>query len=215
MCTVTGEKTDATRPEPRLPVVVTDASISRIDAPGMCRSVSGDRWSEMMSAALAGNGGAYSSLLTETAAWLQRYYAHRLPAPYVDDIVQEALIAIHMKRYTYDPARPFKAWMAGIARYKWIDRLRSMNRNRFDLIEGFEASVEDHGSVVTGSLDVQKLLGQLKQAQVDAIRLVKLEGYSIQEASEATGQSIALVKVNIHRGIARLAAAIDSDDDRL
>jgi RNA polymerase sigma-70 factor (ECF subfamily) len=66
---------------------------------------------------------------------------------------------------------------------------------------------------VTARLDVQKLLTRLKPAQVDVIRLVKLEGYSIQEASAATGQSIALVKVNIHRGIARLASEIDGDVD--
>ena len=64
-----------------------------------------------------------------------------------------------------------------------------------------------------GRLDVHRLLLSLKDAQADVIRLVKLEGYSIEEASAATGQSIALVKVNIHRGIARLALAVDGDGD--
>lgn len=187
--------------------------INFIEAHETRRRVPDDRWSEMMAAAQAGNGGAYNRLLTEAAAWLQRYYARRLPPSYVDDIVQEALIAIHTKRHTYEPTRPFNAWMAGIARYKWIDRLRSINRDRFDPIEDLEVPVKDHGSAVTGSLDVQKLLTQLKPAQAVVIRLVKLEGYSIQEASVASGQSIALVKVNIHRGIARLAAAIDGEDD--
>lgn len=187
--------------------------VSLMDAHGKGRSVPDDRWGNLMTAAQAGNGGAYNRLLTEVAAWLQRYYARRLPPSYVDDVVQEALVAIHLKRHTYEPERPFRAWMAGIARYKWIDRLRSINRDRFEPIGGFEAPVEDHGPAVTGRLDVQKLLARLKPAQANVIRLVKLEGYSIQEASAATRQSMALVKVNIHRGIARLASVIDSDDD--
>ena len=92
--------------------------ISFIDAHGTHGSVSKDRWGELMTAAQAGNGGAYNRLLTEVAAWLQRYYTRRLPPSYVDDVVQEALVAIHLKCHTYEPERPFRAWMAGIARYK-------------------------------------------------------------------------------------------------
>ena len=187
--------------------------ISFMEAYGTGRSVPNDRWDKLMTAAQSGNGGAYNRLLTEVAAWLQRYYARRLPASHVDDVVQEALVAIHLKRHTYEPERPFLAWMTGIARYKWIDRLRSTTRDRFDPIDGIEVPVEDHASAVSGRMDVQKLLTQLKPAQADVIRLVKVEGYSIQEASAATGQSIALVKVNIHRGIARLASTIDGDQD--
>jgi RNA polymerase sigma-70 factor (ECF subfamily) len=51
-------------------------------------------------------------------------------------------------------------------------------------------------------------MAQLKPAQAEAIRLVKLEGYSVEEASRATGQSISLIKVNIHRGLRQLANII-------
>jgi RNA polymerase sigma-70 factor (ECF subfamily) len=53
----------------------------------------------------------------------------------------------------------------------------------------------------------------LKPAQAEAIRLVKLEGYSVEEASARTGQSGSLIKVNIHRGLARLAALIQRQSD--
>ena len=52
------------------------------------------------------------------------------------------------------------------------------------------------------------LLGQLKPAQARVIRLVKLQGVSIKGASDATGQSAALVKVNIHRGLKKLAESV-------
>jgi DNA-directed RNA polymerase specialized sigma24 family protein len=51
---------------------------------------------------------------------------------------------------------------------------------------------------------VEELLRRLKPAQATVIRLVKLEGITIEGASKATGQSVALVKVNIHRGLKKL-----------
>jgi RNA polymerase sigma-70 factor (ECF subfamily) len=53
-----------------------------------------------------------------------------------------------------------------------------------------------------------ELVAYLNPAQAEVIRLVKLNGASIQEASDATGQSTSLVKVNIHRGLKRLAALL-------
>ncbi len=55
------------------------------------------------------------------------------------------------------------------------------------------------------------LLRRLKPAQARVIRLVKLQGASIKDASGATGQSAALVKVNIHRGMKKLAALAGRD----
>lgn len=40
------------------------------------------------------------------------------------------------------------------------------------------------------------------------IRLVKLQGFSIEEAAAKTGQSVPLVNVNIHRGLACLASVV-------
>jgi RNA polymerase sigma-70 factor (ECF subfamily) len=56
-------------------------------------------------------------------------------------------------------------------------------------------------------------LCRLKPAQSQVIRLVKIQGYSVAEAAAHTGQSISLVKVNIHRGLAHLANVVRDDDD--
>ena len=53
----------------------------------------------------------------------------------------------------------------------------------------------------------------LKPAQAEVIRLVKLDGLSIEDASARTGQSAALVKVNIHRGLGRLSRIVESTPD--
>lgn len=165
-----------------------------------------------MAAAQAGNGGAYRRLLAELQTWLTRYYAHRLPMAQVDDAVQDTLLAIHQKRHTYDPARPFKPWLGAVARHKWIDRLRLMARTATERLPP-EIAVADHKSAVISATVLRQLMDELKPAQADAIRLVKLEGYSVEEASAKTGQSGSLVKVNIHRGLARLSAIVQGRSD--
>lgn len=171
-----------------------------------------DEWGSLMAAAQAGNGGAYRRLLAEIRGWLTRYYASRLPPAHVDDAVQEALIAIHEKRHSYDPARPFRPWLAAIARYKWVDRLRAMSRQKTEELPD-DTAIGDHESAVTSAALLGQLMTTLKPAQAEAIRLVKLEGYSVEEASARTGQSGSLIKVNIHRGLARLAALIQRQSD--
>ena len=166
-----------------------------------------DEWGKLMAAAQAGNGGAYRRLLGELRAWLAGFYARRLPSAQVDDAVQDALIAIHEKRHTYDPARPFKPWLAAVARYKWIDRLRSMARHLGDELPE-DLAVPDHEHAVTSAVVLGELMASLKPAQQVAIRLVKIEGFSVEEAAARTGQSASLIKVNIHRGLAKLAAIL-------
>ena len=175
------------------------------------RDTDGD-WGALMMAAQAGDAGLYRRLLDEIGTWLRRYFARRLPPAMVDDAVQDTLLAIHQKRHTYDPARPFAPWLAAIARYKWIDRLRAMKAAPTEPMAE-DLPVPDHGEAVVSAHSLEKLLTELKPAQAEAIRLVKLLGYSIEEASAQTGQSTSLVKVNIHRGLTRLMAIVQARPD--
>jgi DNA-directed RNA polymerase specialized sigma24 family protein len=100
--------------------------------------------------------------------------------------------------------------MAVIARYKWIDSLR--DATRFEAVSlDDEIPMEDHGEAVISAKVMNDLLSRLKPAQATVIRLVKLDGVSIEDASDATGQSAALVKVNIHRGLNKLMAWVACD----
>src|ERR1700692_457387 len=175
------------------------------------RVTDGD-WRSLMVAAQSGNAAVYRRLLSELGAWLRRYYARRLPAAMVDDAVQEALLAIHEKRHTYDPAQRFEPWLAAIARYKWIDRVRAMKVASTEELSD-DLAVTDHGEAVQSARSLELLLQKLKPAQAEAIRLVKLQGLSIEEASGRTGQTISLVKINIHRGLGRLSALVQREAD--
>lgn len=166
-------------------------------------------WAELMMAAQAGDSVRYRRLLGELHIWLKRYFSRRLPPAIVEDAVQDTLIAIHDKRHTFDPGRPFGPWLGAIARYKWIDRLRALKRMATEPL-GEDIATQDHGAAVISATILNQLLAELKPAQAECIRLVKIHGYSVEETSRRTGQSISLVKINIHRGLARLTLAVQN-----
>jgi RNA polymerase sigma factor (sigma-70 family) len=168
------------------------------------------RWGCLMVAAQSGESRAYEQLLREIDVWLSRYYARRLPHPTAEDARQDALLAIHAKRHTYAPSRAFGPWVMAIARYKWIDRVRDASRFAALPLDD-EIPIEDHGGAAISAAAVDSLLGRLKPAQASVIRLVKLKGLSVARASGATGQSAALVKINIHRGLKKMAALVSCD----
>ena len=171
-----------------------------------------ESWDRMMAAAQEGDANAYRGLLSELARWLRRYYARRLPPAMIEDAVQDVLLALHEKRHTYDPERPFGPWLAAIARYKWIDRLRSLKADATEPLDE-NIGIQDHEDTVIAGSTFEQLLAELKAPQAEAIRLVKIQGYSVEEAARATGQSVSLIKVNIHRGLKRLANIIRAAGD--
>ena len=84
------------------------------------------RLRELWDRALAGNESAYREFLTALASLLRSYVQRQLTRVgrsqnEAEDIVQEALLAIHTKRHAYDPDVPIMAWAYAIARYKMID----------------------------------------------------------------------------------------------
>ncbi|MDZ4368526.1 MAG: sigma-70 family RNA polymerase sigma factor [Afipia sp.] len=164
----------------------------------------------LMAMSQRGDRRAYAALLAECCRWLKRYYVRRIAPPYLDDLVQDTLLSLHRKRESYDPARPFLPWLAAIARYRWVDHLRKIYKaDEVAFDEGFAG--DDHEPDIAARISIERLLSYLTPSQARAIELVKIEGLSISEAASATGQSESLVKVNIHRGLKRLAAMIEKE----
>lgn len=189
--------------------MTTGAMMARADTQGTAAARSGRdptaHWSALMARGRGGDARAYDRLLTEATAWLTRYFRRRLPLAHVDDAVQETLIALHHRRHDFDCGQPLRPWLAGIARFKWVDRLRHMEREA--AAPAVEIAVASHEIDVVSCHAVRGLLGQLRPAQAEAIRMVKIDGLSIIEASQRSGQSQSLVKINIHRGLKRLATS--------
>lgn len=163
-----------------------------------------------MNLAQKGDKQAYAVLLEQSSRWLHRFFSQKIAPDAVDDLVQETLVSMHRKIASYDPTRPFLPWLAAIARYRWVDRLRQTYKHEASSID-FDIAQEGHEDVVGAKISIDRLLAHLPEGQADAIRLVKIEGFSIAEAGERTGQTESLVKVNIHRGLKKLAALIESE----
>ena len=156
-----------------------------------------------------GDKQAYAALLGAAQLWLQRYLRRRTSPCQLDDLVQETLLSVHRKLASYEPSRPFTPWLAAIARYRFVDHLRQTYRRAEDELTADLAVEESPEAEITARISLERLFEALPDAQQRAIALVRIEGLSIAEASQSTGQSESLVKVNIHRGLKRLAALVE------
>ncbi len=166
-------------------------------------------FSRLMIASQKGDKQAYTVLLTEAQLWLERYFRRRCPPAQLDDLVQEVLMALHNKRSTFDPSRAFLPWLAAIARYRWIDHLRKVYRSAEDELGDHDAAEDSEEEAIMARMSLERLFVHLPEKQSEVIEMCKIEGLSISEAAERTGQSESAVKVNIHRGLKKLSALVE------
>src|SRR3954451_9574771 len=99
-----------------------------------------------MRSAIAGDDAAYERLLGAVAPVLRANARRALvragqPPDQAEDIVQDILLALHLKRHTWDAAAPFAPWLFAIARNKLIDHLRRRGRRVFVNIDDFADSL--------------------------------------------------------------------------
>jgi RNA polymerase sigma-70 factor, ECF subfamily len=175
----------------------------------------------LMVAGLAGDAAAHRAWLDRLSRRLRAYYKGRLArigrsATEAEDLVQEALLAIHTRRHTYDPTEPLTPWVHAIARYKLIDYLRRTRASMADLPIDDAAGImaqDDHAGAES-AYDLHRLLSRLPRKMRRAIECVKLDGLSVAEAAGQCGMSESAVKVNVHRGLRALAASIAREKDK-
>ena len=170
----------------------------------------------LMLASLDGDGVSHRALLDRLSRRLRAYYKGKLAgigrdATEAEDLVQEAVLAIHIKRHTYDPTEPLTPWVHAIARYKLIDFLRRTRASSFADVPFDEADTimaHDDNVDAESTFDVKRLMERLPKNMRCAIEAVRLDGLSIAEAAQRCGISEPGVKVNIHRGLKALAGLI-------
>lgn len=169
----------------------------------------------LMMASLECDATAHRALLQRLSQRLRAYYKGRLAriersATEAEDLVQEALIAIHVQRHTYDPAEPLTPWVHAIARYKLIDHLRRTRASMADvpLEDAGQVLAQDDYVSAESAYDLHRLLKQLPEKMRRTIQYVKLDGLSVAEAASRCGMSESAVKVNVHRGLKALVALI-------
>ena len=169
-------------------------------------------WAALMRAGNAGDAAAYQQLLRELtpalrAAARRGLSAGGYAAMDAEDVVQETLLAIHLKRQTWDSGSPFSPWLWAIVRHKTIDVLRRRGRKIHVPIEDFAevlGNEEAEPSMIVE--DIDRHLKSLPDRQRNVVRAIAVDGASISEAADRLSMSAGAVRVALHRGLAALAA---------
>jgi len=183
-----------------------------------------DDLARLMGAAQAGDADAYAQLLHAIAPRIrhavirQRGFAGR---ENVEDIVQDVLLSVHAARATYDARRPFMPWLLAILRHRLADAARRYGRvgarevTVEDLDVTFSVAATNPNQEVTQDVRaLRRAIEALPAGQRQAVELLKLQEYSLKEASAVSGIGIGALKVATHRGLASLRRALGGKRQR-
>jgi RNA polymerase sigma-70 factor (ECF subfamily) len=177
------------------------------------RDARDSRWSQLMAAAQAGDAAAYEVLLRDCLPLLRAICSARLRNPSdAEDAVQDALLTLHRVRHTYDPARPFRPWLAAIADRRAVDRGRRRGRAALREVEldgAMDIAAPERGAdaeldTSRAAAALRQAVEELPQAQRTALGLTKIEDLSLAEASGRSGMSVGALKVATHRALRSL-----------
>ncbi|MGH6795802.1 MAG: sigma-70 family RNA polymerase sigma factor [Methylocella sp.] len=168
-------------------------------------------WALLMRAGNAGDADSYRRLLLQLAPVLRAVARRALARAGMadtdaEDAVKETLLAIHLKRQSWDEDAPFGPWLRAIARHKMIDVLRRRGR-RIDVpLDGFAeilAGGESEPSMLVA--DVDRHLPGLPAGQRIVVQAIAVDGASISEAAARLSMTNGAVRVALHRGLSALA----------
>jgi RNA polymerase sigma-70 factor (ECF subfamily) len=169
-----------------------------------------DAWGDLMRLALAGDHAAYRTLLEALGTTFRGLIRSRLAKggrgnADVEDIVQEVLLAVHLKRHTWDPDLPFGPWVHAVARHKLIDALRRQGVRPTvsidDVVEALPAPADMHADLS----DAERLISQLNQRDQVIVRGIAIDGRSASEVGGEVGLTEGAVRVALHRALGKLA----------
>jgi RNA polymerase sigma factor (sigma-70 family) len=175
-------------------------------------------WARLLRAANSGDQDAYRKFLRSMADFLKPVVARHgarigLGRDDTEDSVQEILLAIHLKKHTWDEDRPIGPWVIAIARHKLIDaRRRTKNFAVVPIEDVAEKLPAAPAAEALAAEDLDKLLVQLNSRQQDLVRSLSLQGRSIKETAQRLNMNEGAVRVALHRAINALGALTRKND---
>jgi len=173
-----------------------------------------DEWTGLMRSAIAGDSAAYRRLLSAIAPVLRATARRGLaragqPVDQSEDIVQDILLAVHLKRHTWDAGAPFAPWLFAIARNKLIDALRRRGRRVFVNIDDFSETIpSEPAEESVPAREVAVHLESLPARQRDVLQSIAVDSASIKATAAKLSMSEGAVRVALHRGLANLTARL-------
>jgi RNA polymerase sigma factor (sigma-70 family) len=175
-----------------------------------------------MRAAQDGDRAAYEALLRDCVPLIRDIARGQgVSASYIEDVVQDVLLTVHRVRHTYDPTRPFDAWLGAISRRRAIDALRRTSRHHGRETQE-PTSYETHADEADPpdrvfeakqrARHVRQAIAALPPRQREAVEQLSLADRSLAEAAAVTGRSEGALKVNLHRALNLLRSRLRQHD---
>jgi len=162
-----------------------------------------------MKAANGGDQASYARLLrgvTPVVRGIVRARGGAMGPEACEDIVQEVLLTIHLKRQTWREDAPFRPWLYAVTRHKVIDAFRSRGK-RIDL------PVDDYAEVLAApegpdpfeSQDMERVIDQLEPRAAEIVRAIGIDGVSAADIGTRLGMTEGAVRVALHRALKAVA----------
>jgi RNA polymerase sigma-70 factor (ECF subfamily) len=175
-------------------------------------------WAVLMRAGNAGDAQSYRRLLLQLTPVLRAAARRGLARAGMadtdaEDVVQETLLAIHLKRQSWDEDALFGPWLRAIARHKMIDALRRRGQRVNFPIDDFAEILSDGDHEPNFVIaDVNRHLPGLPTGQRDVVRSIAIDGASIDETAARLSMSKGAVRVALHRGLAALGEKLREEE---
>ncbi|MES2433615.1 MAG: sigma-70 family RNA polymerase sigma factor [Pseudomonadota bacterium] len=168
----------------------------------------------LLKAANADDRQAYARFLravTPIVRGIVRARCRSLPPDQHEDIVQDVLLGLHLKRHTWNEAHPLRPWLYAITRYKIIDAYRKRGQAVHLPIEDYSdvlpaEDVADPLAARDDRAEVDHLLGQLDPRSAEVVRALALRDEPQADVSARLQISPANLRVTLHRAMKRMAA---------
>lgn len=171
-----------------------------------------DDWDALMRAANRGDRAAYARVLTLIAPPIRGVVRARgaaLGPEGCEDVVQEVLLAIHLKRHTWDEGQPLRPWLWAVTRHKVADAFRARGARVHLPVEDFAEVLPDESTAdPLAARDADRLLARIEPRAARIVRAMAIDGASAAETGAALGMTEGAVRVALHRALRSLASLV-------
>ena len=163
---------------------------------------------ELIASLAGGDDTALRVLFTRHAPWLGARLRSVLPAPDVEDVLQETFLAVWQNARTYQPQGQAGGWLWVIARRQAALLLRRRGPATGPLAQDGADSAQDPVEAALARADLQAAASTLGRAEREVWRLMYVEDRPVAEVAELTGVPPGTVKSRAHRARRLLRAAL-------
>jgi RNA polymerase sigma-70 factor (ECF subfamily) len=139
-----------------------------------------------------------------------------------EDAVQQVFLDVFRSIQQFDREKgAFKTWLLMFAYQRTFNSRRSQIANKFFDTDTLEESINRDGGPMTEAsrfsyaearILVEQVLGALQPRQRRTIELIYREGFTAEEVSARTGESVRVVRHNLYRGLAKLRKAFSEHE---